>query len=72
MVAVLGTAVISAYAPAAPDFRSMWNLTAFVLAVFHVRLICVWLPGTAWTLEGGVNVATRTVAVVPAEYTENP
>jgi hypothetical protein len=50
----------------------MWNFVAFVLAVFHVRLICVWLAGTAWMLDGGVNAAMGTVAVVRAEYAENP
>ena len=51
----------------------MWNFVAFVLAVLHVRLICVWLTGTAWMLDGGDNGgATGTVPVATAEYAENP
>jgi hypothetical protein len=50
----------------------MWNLVAFVLATLHVKLICVWLADTAWTLDGGANCATGTVPVATAEYAENP
>jgi hypothetical protein len=50
----------------------MWNLVAFVLAVLHVRLICVWLASTAWTLDGGVNGAMGIVPVATGEYAENP